>query len=134
MSYCHKRCIMNKNNLCPQDYSFMVLHYLNGFRCLLEGANVSKITKYCIKKSKSLDPGDEVKIKNIVETTLTALTNHGYLCHVGGEDYNLVKCLDKLDIVVFDEVRPKINYNKANLYLKGIDERTQYKGQEIEEK
>ena len=43
--------IMNKNNLCPQDYSFMVLHYLNGFRCLLEGANVSKITKYCIKKS-----------------------------------------------------------------------------------
>ena len=32
-----------------------------------------------------------------------------------------------------DEVRPKINYNKANLYLKGIDERTKYKGQEIEE-
>ena len=114
------------NHLTPQDYTFMILRYLNKFKSLILPVNITDITHYCIKKSKKLDVGDEVEIRRIVETTLKALEKRGYLVNAGGESFCLIKSLSNLDTVIFDYPEIKFDYKKINEYLSNIDKRTRY--------
>ena len=113
------------NHLTPQDYTFMIMSYLNGFRALLGPVSVTKITKYCIKKSKELDSGDDVKIRKIVETTLEQLAQQGHILRGDGEIYYAAKDIKK-DIIIFDNPEIKPNYEEINKYLSNIEERTRY--------
>ena len=117
---------MSKNHLTPQEYTNMVLTYLNKFKSLILPVNISDITNYCVKKSKILDIGDEIEIRRIVETTLKALEQRGYLAHVGGEVFCVIKSLSNLNTTIFDNPEIKFDYKKINGYLSNIDKRTRY--------
>ncbi len=114
------------NHLTPQDYTSMILSYLHKVKALILPVSISDITNYCIKQSKKLDVGDEVKIRRIVETTLKALEKRGYLVNAGGESFCLIKSLSNLDTVIFDNPEIKFDYKKINGYLSNIDKRTRY--------
>ncbi len=58
------------NTMCPQDYVNLTREFLTcTFRSLLP-FTADTVTKYCIKKTPELDPGDEKIIKHIVTETL----------------------------------------------------------------
>ena len=66
------------NTMCPQDYVDLVRRFLaHNARALLP-FTVDTVTKYCIKKTPELDPGDEEIIKHIVTETLEMY--HGKRC------------------------------------------------------
>lgn len=114
-----------RNHLTPHDYTIMIFNYLTGLTSLFKPVTVTKITAYCIKKSKELDAGDEVKIRKIVETTLKQLKQQGQIFHVGGETYYAMKPI-KENIIIFDNPEINPNYKKINEYLSNIEERTRY--------
>ena len=118
---------MALNELVPQDYCNMVIDYIGGFRGL-KPFTISKITKYCIKKSKVLDEGDEEQIEHIVRETLETLRDTGYLAESAGL-YVAIKNVFKADICVMEEPRPMKQLSKEMINrLNEIDNNTKYMG------
>lgn len=121
---------MARNELVPQDYCNMVIDYISSFRGLMP-FTVHAITKYCIKKTKVLDEGDEEQIEHIVRQTLETLRDTGYLTKSAGL-YVAIKDVLKADIYVMEDPKPmgKITPEMINR-LNEIDERTHYSGDNL---
>ena len=67
------------NHMCPQDYVNLTRQFLTcNCRSLLP-FTVDTVTKYCIKKTPELDPGDETIIRQIVTETLEMYRGKGCL-------------------------------------------------------
>ena len=68
---------MARNELCSQDYCWMIIDFIDKrvLRCWKPFGTVEEVVKYCIKKTKVLDNGDEVIIREVVKSTLESLKN-----------------------------------------------------------
>ena len=122
---------MARNELVPQDYCNMVISYIHSFRGFIP-FTVNDITKYCIKRTKVLDDGDEEKIEHIVYETLETLHQTGYLGKSKSRDV-YVQLWDKdvadFDGFVMENPKPMGKVSKEMIdRLKDIDARTRYDG------
>ncbi len=121
---------MARNELVPQDYCNMVVDYISGFRGLMP-FTVHAITKYCIKKTKVLDEGDEEQIEHIVRETLETLRDTGYLTKSAGL-YVAIKDVLKADIYVMENPKPMGKLSKEMIdRLNEIEKNTQYLGDNL---
>lgn len=119
------------NTMCPQDYVDLTREFLAcTFRSLLP-FTVDTVTKYCIKKTPELDPGDEKIIKHIVTQTLEMYHGKKLLRQVRNTYhkrgiYAEVSILDAEGFVMEDP-KPMGPMSKEMIdKLNGIDSRTRY--------
>ena len=93
---------------------------------------MDRVTKYCIKKTKVLDEGDEEKIKQIVIETLETLHGCGYLTRSkSGNRFRPVwdKSVLDFDGFVFENPKPMGKISKEMIdMLNDIDAHTRYDG------
>ena len=117
---------MARNELVPQDYCNMVIAYIMG-----KGSwpfTVEKVVKYCIKKTKVLDEGDEEQIEHIVRETLKTLTNCGYL-DKSDDTYVQIKDVYEFNGFVMEDPKPMGEITPEMIdRLNDIDARTRYDG------
>jgi hypothetical protein len=121
------------NTMLPQDYVDLTREFLAfTFRSLLP-FTVETVTKYCIKKTPKLDPGDDEIIRQIVTETLEMY--HAKHCIKKTRNtYRVAFGVDitKVEGTVFEETKPmgKISKEMADR-LNGIDSRTRYNNDPI---
>ena len=115
---------MTYNELVPQDYCNMVIDYIIG-----KGPwpfTAKSIVRYCIKKTKVLDEGDNEQIEHLVRLTLKTLYDCGYLAKSAGL-YMQITPFSNFDGFVFENPKPMSEITQEMInHLNEIDNNTHY--------
>ena len=118
------------NHMCPQDYVNLTRQFLTcNCRSLLP-FTVDTVTKYCIKKTPELDPGDETIIRQIVTETLEMYRGKGCLKKLRNTYHVLIFSNTRISNVegfVLEDPRPMGSISSEMIEkLNCIDQRTRY--------
>ena len=123
---------MARNELCSQDYCWMIIDFIDKrvLRFWKPFGTVEEVVKYCIKKTKVLDNGDEVIIREVVKSTLESLKNYAYL-DFDGEEFAVYGFIPRDKYIAIFE-NPKTSVRNIDKSIKDkindIDNRTRYQG------